>query len=102
MKQTSLDTAQAMLRALVAGASCERIAAQHGVTESTVSQRVRQLAGELQRVVGVLGVDEETSPTAHLIRRYGADYLEALEHFVPTTAMAPDALSGMVTPRQLV
>ncbi|MBB3121700.1 hypothetical protein [Pseudoduganella violacea] len=90
-----------MLRALVAGASCEHIAKLHGVTKSTVSQHIRQLAGELQRVVGVLGVDEETSPTAHLIRRYGTDYLEAVEHFVPAAAIAPDTLSGMVTPRQI-
>ncbi|WP_256081545.1 hypothetical protein [Massilia sp. YIM B04103] len=101
MNQATLDTAQAMLRAMIAGVSCEHIAEAHGVTKSTVSQRTRLLASELQRVVGVLGVDEEESPTAHLIRRYGADYLEALEHFVPSAAIPPDTAPGIVTPRQI-
>ncbi|WP_395401025.1 hypothetical protein ACHMW6_25535 [Pseudoduganella sp. UC29_106] len=90
MNQGSLDTASTMLRALIAGSSCEHIANCHGVTKSAVSQRIRILALELQRIVGVVGVDEEESPTAVLIRLNGDAYLEALEHFVPDAALALD------------
>jgi hypothetical protein len=79
------DTA-GMLRALIAGASCERIAEDHGITKSAVSQRVRALANDLQQIVGVMDVDENESPTAALIRHHGDAYLEALEHFVPDAA----------------
>jgi len=81
--QYSLEVASAMLRSLIAGVSCECIADLHGITKSAVSQRTRTLANELQQIVGVLGVDEEESPTATLIRQHGDAYLEALEHFVP-------------------
>jgi integrase len=88
MDQDSLEIASTMLRALIAGASCEDIACRHGVTKSAVSQRIRVLAGELQQIVGVVGVEEEESPTAGLIRENGDAYLEALEHFVPEAAPA--------------
>jgi len=46
------------------------------------------LAGTLQQIVGVVGVEEEESPTAGLIRQNGDAYLEALQHFVPEAAPA--------------
>lgn len=79
-------TAALMLRALIAGASCDQIAADFGLTKSAVSQKTRMLAIDLQQIVGVLGVDEDASPTAALIRLNGDAYLEALEHFVPTAS----------------
>lgn len=88
MDQDTLKTASAMLCALIAGQSCEHIARRHGVTKSAVSQRVRMLAGALQHIVGVVGVEEEESPTAGLIRQNGDAYLEALQHFVPEAAPA--------------
>jgi len=88
MNRDCLHIASEMLRALIAGASCEQIAHQHGVTKSFVSQRVRMLARELQQIVGVVGVEEEESPTAGLIRQNGDAYLEALLHFVPEAAPA--------------
>jgi len=86
MAKDSLEIASMMLRAMVAGASCKRIASDFGLTKSAVSQKVRMLATDLQQIVGVVGVDEEESPTATLIRHHGDGYLEALEHFVPDAA----------------
>jgi len=86
MANDSLEIASLMLRALVAGASCECIACDFCLTKSAVSQKVRMLATDLQQIVGVVGVDEDESPTAALIRHHGDAYLEALEHFVPDAA----------------
>jgi len=88
MDQHSLQIASDMLRALIAGASCEAVADEYGVSKSAVSQRTRLLACELQQVVGVVGVNEDESPTARLIREHGDAYLEALDHFVPDAALA--------------
>lgn len=76
-------SATAMLRAAAAGIRYDRIAAAHGVTKSTVSNRVRRLALALQQVVGVLEIDDDTSPSASLLRSHQDAYLEALEHFRP-------------------
>ncbi|MBY0238529.1 MAG: site-specific integrase [Burkholderiaceae bacterium] len=76
-------SATAMLRAAAAGIHYHHIAAAHGVTKSTVSNRVRRLALALQQVVGVLEIDEDTSPSASLLRNHQEAYLEALEHFRP-------------------
>jgi len=86
MSRESPEIASLMLRAIIAGASCEQIAAEFGITKSAVSQKIRMLANDLQQIVGVVGVDEEESPTAALIRGHGEAYLEALEHFVPDAA----------------
>ncbi len=89
MGQNNLKVTADMLRALVAGASCEWIANEYGVTKSSVSQRIRALANDLQQIVGVLDVDEDESPTAALIRHHGEAYLEALEHFCPDAVTLP-------------
>jgi predicted transcriptional regulator len=86
MSKDNLAIASLMLRAMVAGASCEQIASEFGLTKSAVSQKTRMLANDLQQIVGVVGVDENDSPTAALIRHHGDAYLEALEHFVPNAA----------------
>lgn len=86
MTKDNLAVAASMLRAMVGGASCEQIATDFGLTKSAVSQKIRVLANDLQQIVGVVGVEEDESPTASLIREHGEAYLEALEHFVPAAA----------------
>lgn len=88
MDRESFVIASGMLRALISGDSCDTIAREHNLTKSAVSQRIRVLASALQRVVGVVDVDEDASPTASLIRQNGSAYLEALDHFVPQAAPA--------------
>lgn len=89
MNKDSLKVASGMIRAMVAGASCDDVAKQYGLSKSAVSQRIRLLASTLQQIVGVVGVDEDASPTARLIREHGESYLEALGHFVPEAAVPP-------------
>lgn len=88
MSQFNLDVTSDMLRALIAGQSCETIGRQYGLSKSAVSQKIRLLAIDLQQIVGVLDVDEQDSPTAASIRQHGVAYQEALEHFVPDSAPA--------------
>ncbi|APA68752.1 hypothetical protein YQ44_14135 [Janthinobacterium sp. 1_2014MBL_MicDiv] len=71
------------LLAMLQGQTYDQIAERFCVTKSTVSKSVADLARELQSVVGVIGIDEDSAPTAHVIRAHAQDYLEALEHFVP-------------------
>lgn len=68
---------------MLQGQTYDQIAARFRVTKSTVSKSVADLARDLQSVVGVIGIDEDSAPTAHVIRAHAQDYLEALEHFVP-------------------
>lgn len=68
---------------MLEGQTYDQIAARFRVTKSTVSKSVADLARDLQSVVGVIGIDEDSAPTAHVIRAHAHDYLEALEHFVP-------------------
>lgn len=84
---------------MLQGQTYDRIAEQFRVTKSTVSKSVTDLARDLQSVVGVIGIDEDSAPTAHVIRAHAQDYLEALEHFVPLAKPAgttsPSILSEM-------
>ncbi|WP_215409668.1 hypothetical protein [Janthinobacterium sp. JC611] len=75
--------ASTWLLAMLQGQTYDQIAARFRVTKSTVSKSVADLARDLQSVVGVIGIDEDSAPTAQVIRAHGKDYLEALEHFVP-------------------
>lgn len=82
-----------MLLELLAGSTYDAIGIRHGVTKSAVGLRILHLAAELQAVVGVIGVDEDESPSAHLLRRHRSAYLEALDHYVPqarATRSAPE------------
>lgn len=101
MQLPDLISATAMLRAVAAGIDYGHIAAAHGVTKSTVSTRVRRLAHALQRIVGVIDVDEDASPTAHLLRSHQPAYLEALEHFHPNAAPALNRHPAILTPAHI-
>ncbi|KAB8051130.1 hypothetical protein GCN74_26725 [Janthinobacterium sp. FT14W] len=83
MEPRSPSFASTWLLAMLQGQTYDQIAARFRVTKSTVSKSVADLARDLQSVVGVIGIDEDSAPTAHVIRAHAKDYLEALEHFVP-------------------
>lgn len=87
MENPTLHNRAALLQAVAAGQSCKRVATTYGLATSVVSQRVRDLASDLQRIVGVIGVEEDESPTARLIRDHRDAYLEALSHYVPAAAL---------------
>lgn len=91
MDQDTLQATGYMLRQLLAGHAYDAIGKKHGITKSAVGVRILRLATELQTVVGVIGVDEDESPSAHLLRRHRSAYLEALEHYVPQAHATPVA-----------
>lgn len=82
---------------MLQGQTYDQIAARFRVTKSTVSKSVSDLARDLQLVVGVVGLDEDSAPTAHIIRAHGKDYLEALEHFVPLAKPAGTTSPSILT-----
>ena len=82
---------------MLQGQTYDQIAARLRVTKSTVSKSVTDLARELQSIVGVVGIDEDSAPTAHAIRAHGKDYLEALEHFVPLAKPAATTSLPIIT-----
>ena len=82
---------------MLQGQTYDQIAARFRVTKSTVSKSVSDLARDLQLVVGVVGLDEDSAPTAHIIRAHGKDYLEALEHFVPLPKHAGTTSPPIIT-----
>ncbi|PHV14142.1 hypothetical protein CSQ90_25185 [Janthinobacterium sp. BJB303] len=82
---------------MLQGQTYDQIAARFRVTNSTVSKSVSDLARDLQTVVGVVRLDEDSTPTAHLIRAHGKDYLKALEHFVPLAKQAATTILPIIT-----
>lgn len=97
MEPRSPSFASTWLLAMLQGQTYDQIAARFRVTKSTVSKSVSDLARDLQSVVGVVGLDENCTPTAHLIRAHGKDYLEALEHFVPLAKQATTTSPPIIT-----
>ena len=97
MEPRSPSLASTWLLAMLQGQTYDQIAEQFRVTKSTVSKSVTDLARDLQSVVGVIGIDEDSAPTAHVIRAHAQDYLEALEHFVPLAKYAATASLPIIT-----
>ena len=97
MEPRSPSFASTWLLAMLQGQTYDEIAARFRVTKSTVSKSVTDLARDLQTVVGVVGLDEDCAPTAHVIRAHGKDYLEALEHFVPLAKQAATTSPPIIT-----
>lgn len=83
MQPRSLAKSIEMLERVLDGERYDAVARASRVTRSAVEQCVKALARELQRVVGVVGVDEDDMPTAALLRSRKEGYLEALAHYRP-------------------
>lgn len=86
-----------MLKRVLDGERYDAIARASRVTRSAVEQRVKALARELQRVVGVEGVDEDDMPTAALLRSRKEGYLEALAHYRPDRLRARGDNAGTLS-----
>ena len=97
MEPRSPSFASTWLVAMLQGQTYDQIAKRFHVTKSTVSKSIADLARDLQSVVGVVGIDEDSAPTAHVIRAHGKDYLEALEHFVPLASGAAATAPPVMT-----
>ncbi len=79
-----------LLRKVLEGASLTALARQYGDSGNAVRKRVVRLARRLQKIVGVIDVDDGAMPTVEMLRRHRAEFLEALTHYQPDQA-APSA-----------
>ncbi len=87
-----------MLKRVLDGERYDAVARASRVTRSAVEQRVKALARELQRVVGVEGVEEDDMPTATMLRSHKEGYLEALAHYRPDRLPATDDQARALSP----
>ncbi|MEP7346574.1 MAG: site-specific integrase, partial [Gemmatimonadaceae bacterium] len=79
----SLARSSKMLKAVLDGATYQAVAQASGITRSAVEQRVKKLAHDLQKIVGVECVPEDENPSTQDLRVRKDNYLEALEHYRP-------------------
>lgn len=73
----------AMLLAVIEGRTYEAVAADFGLTRSTVERRVKVIAERLARQSGHGGVDQRRLTSAKRIRCEGDAVAQALQHFDP-------------------
>ena len=83
MRAESVAKSVEMLKWILDGKTYVAVAEESGLSRSAVEQRVKGLARDLQKVVGVEFVDENEVPTAKGMRARRDNYLEALEHYRP-------------------
>ena len=83
MDYLDFNMEKAIFQCFVGGLALGTVAKLHGLPVSRARATLQSLAWQLQIRVGVIGVDETTTPTIGLIRQKRDDYLEALEHYVP-------------------
>jgi len=91
MSPESLLRSIEMFKSVLDGGTYAMIAQESGLTRAAVQRRVKTLARELQKVVGVEGVNENELPDAEFMRTRKTHYLEALEHYRPQTAARTNA-----------
>lgn len=101
MNDDAVAKSMAMLTAFLSGATYTLIARQAGITSSAVEQKIKALARDLQRVVGVVDVAEDDVPTAAFLRLHKDSYLEALEHYRPAQARRVRKNGGIVTDQEI-
>jgi len=88
MKAESVAKSIQMLKAVLDGKTYDAVARESRLSRSAVEQRVKALARDVQRIVGVEYVDEDEVPTLIGMRARKDSYLEALAHFQPQRALS--------------
>lgn len=72
-----------MLRAVVIGKTYEAVAVHFGVSRTAVERRIKSVAVQLTKVVGVAGLKEEGAAFVRRLRLHRDAILVALENFEP-------------------
>jgi len=80
---TSADLSILMLRQVLDGASYAGVGRTHGVTRTAVERRIKDVARQLSRAVGIEGLNEEGIAFVRRLRANRLAILEALEAFDP-------------------
>jgi len=79
----------AMLTQVVAGKTYDTVAAEHGVTRTSVERRIKTLVRTLYREVGIDGLNHNEIAFVHRLRKCGAAITVALERYLPNLAPQP-------------
>lgn len=83
---TSAEVSIQMLKAVVEGATYERVGRAHGLTRTAVERRVKNAALHLHRSVGVRGLTDDSVAHVRRLRTNGDAILRALDGFDPNEA----------------
>lgn len=75
----------AMLRAVIDGETYETVAIRFGISRTAVERRIKLVAVQLTRLVGVDGLQEEGAAFVRRLRLHRDAILVALEGFEPQT-----------------
>jgi integrase len=81
MDSDSTRLSIAILRAVLAGATYNSLAARHGLTRTAVEQRIKRLAKLLQRQVGIEGLSPEAAGYMQRLRDRRSEVEVALKRF---------------------
>jgi integrase len=80
-----------MLRAVVAGETYDVVAARSGVTRTAVERRIKVLAGQLCRRVGIEGLNPDAAAFVQRLRDHRGAILAALDQYDPPRPCGPRA-----------
>lgn len=75
-----------MLKAVVNGATYEEVAARFNKSRTAVERRIKTLAAQLTKVVGIQGLSEEGTAFVRRLRNHSKAILAALDVFDPNAA----------------
>ncbi|MET3135196.1 integrase [Oxalobacteraceae bacterium GrIS 1.11] len=84
----------AMLRKIIAGKTYDAVAAEHGVTRTSVERRIKTLARKLYREVGIEGLNQNEIAFVQRLRKCSAAITVALERYSPD--LAQEARPGRI------
>lgn len=78
-----------MLKAVICGETYEVVAARFGKSRTAVERRIKNVAAQLSKVVGIQGLNEEGAAFVRRLRMHRDAILMALESFDPTLPCEP-------------
>jgi integrase len=78
-----------MLKAVISGVTYEVVAAQFGKSRTAVERRIKAIAAQLTKVVGIQGLNEEGAAFVRRLRIHREAILIALESFKPAAPFGP-------------
>ena len=79
----------AMLRAVINGETYEAVAAKFGKSRTAVERRIKAIATQLSKTVGIPGLNDEGATFVRRLRLHQDAILIALESFTPGEAFGP-------------
>ena len=83
METDSILISIAMLKEVIAGKTYDAVAAQHGVTRTTIERRIKTVALKLSREVGIEGLNEQGLAFVQRLRACKSAITAALEQYEP-------------------